>query len=93
MIMFLLHIEWRKELGDVQNNQLNKAIKKQPSTMRTIMNRIKEKTNIPIDWNNINRVSIKAMRLDRKNLNIGNTPWTTYIFQLIKFAKNKVMSN
>ena len=60
--------------------------------MSTIINRIKEKTNIPIDWNNINRASIKAMRLDRKNLNIGNTPWTTCVFQLIKFAKNKVMS-
>ena len=47
--------------------------------MSTIINRIKKKTNIPIDWNNINRASIKAMRLDRKNLNIGNTPWTRCI--------------
>ena len=42
--------------------------------MSTIINRIKEKTNIPIDSNNINTASMKAMRLDWKKLNIRDTP-------------------
>jgi hypothetical protein len=38
--------------------------------MRTIMNRIKEKTKMPIDLNNINTTSMKEIRVDRKNLNM-----------------------
>ena len=39
--------------------------------MSTIIKIIKEKTNIPIDSNNINRASMKEIRVDRKNLNMG----------------------
>lgn len=35
------------------------------------MNRIKEKAKMPIDSNNINTVSMKEIRVDRKNLNMG----------------------
>ena len=48
--------------------------------MSTIIKIIKEKTNIPIDSNNINRASMKAIRLDRKSLNIGNTPGDAIIY-------------
>ena len=34
------------------------------------MNRIKEKAKMPIDSNNINTVSMKEIRVDRKNLNM-----------------------
>ena len=53
---------------------MNKAIKKYPSTISIIMNRIKEKIKMPIDLNNINRVSMKEISVDRKNLNIKDTP-------------------
>lgn len=42
--------------------------------MRTIMKKIKEKTKMPIDSNNINTASMKEISVDKKNLNIRDTP-------------------
>ena len=52
--------------------------------MSTIIKIIKEKTNIPIDSNNINRASMKEIRVDRKNLNMGNS------INCVHFSRNQV---
>ena len=52
--------------------------------MSTIIKIIKEKTNIPIDSNNINRASMKEIRVDRKNLNMGNP------INCVHFSRNQV---
>ena len=48
------------------------------------MNRIKEKAKMPIESNNINRASMKEIRVDRKNLNMGNS------VNCVHFSRNQV---